>query len=78
MLGAPYTDIRIERCYLPWEYIEALQPFAINLHPPASGPEIELVFATAEGCKPADEDFLRHEVERIIARPVLACRRRDS
>lgn len=79
-LGAPYTDVRIE---VPDISLYDLRPalpglMTINLCPPAAGPEIELVFATGEGCGPVEEDFLRSEVERITRRPVLAIRRRGE
>ena len=76
MIDAPYTDVRIERPY-DWRWIEALPGLvSIDFHPPASGPEIELVFGTAEGAEPADLDFIHAEVERVTGRPVLASRRR--
>src|SRR4051794_11959806 len=76
MLGAPYTDIRIER-RVSWQAIEALPGLvSIDLQPPASGPEIELTFGTAEGADPAEESFLCAEAERATGCSVLASRRR--
>lgn len=78
-LGAPYTDVRIEA---PDLSVYALRQvpglLRIELHPPASGPEVELVFGTTEGTEPTTEDFIRSEVERLTGRTVLAIRRRSD
>lgn len=78
-LVGPFTDLRIERPY-NWGWIETLPGLmSIDLHPPSSGPEIELTFGTAPGADhPATEDYLRQEVERLVGRPVLASRRRPT
>ena len=77
-LGAPYTDVRIEAPDISVYDLRRVPGLvAINLHPPAAGPEVELVFATAEGATgPASEDLIRAEVEQFTRRPVLAIRRR--
>lgn len=79
MTPAPFWDVRVE---VPDISVYDFRQFpglvAINLHPPASGPEVELVFDTAEGAEPVDEDFLREEVERYTRRSVLAMRRRET
>ena len=75
-LGSPYTDVRVETPS-GWQWITALPGLlTINLHPPASGPEIELVFGTGVGVDAADEDYIKSEVERVLQRPVLAIRQR--
>lgn len=78
-LGPPYTDVRVETPDIS-VYDLAQMPglMSIDLHPPASGPEIELTFGTAEGAQPADEEFMRREVERATRRPVLAIRQREG
>jgi hypothetical protein len=71
-------DVRIERRGARRFVIADPLPglVRIDFDPPASGPEVELTFGTAPGADPADEDFLRREVERIGGYPVLAIRRR--
>lgn len=79
-MPAPYTDVRVEKFDLSVYDLPAALPglVAIHFNPPASGPEYELVFETAEGASPVSEDFLRAEVERITRRSVLAVRRRGA
>lgn len=75
--GSPYTDVRIETPDISVYDLRGLPGLmSINMYPPASGPEVELVFGTAEGRGPVAEHFIRSEVERITRRPVLASRRR--
>lgn len=64
--GAPYTDVRIERPRF-WTWIEGLPGIiAIDMFPPASGPEIEVTFGTHErATSGADEDYIRAECERM-------------
>lgn len=79
-LTAPYTDVRIEVPDISLYDLRQALPGVknIDLYPPASGPEIELTFGTAEGCAPAEQGYIRTEVERITGRPVLAIRRRGD
>jgi hypothetical protein len=77
--GPPFTDVRVEVPDISIYDLRSSLPglMAVNMHPPASGPEVEFVFGTAEGASgAASEDFIRSEVERITGRSVLACRRR--
>jgi hypothetical protein len=77
-LDAPLTDIRIERPR-DWHWVGSLPGLmAIDLYPPASGPEIELTFGTMEGAEAVSEQFLREEVERVTHSSVLASRRRQE
>lgn len=75
-MPAPYTHVRVEPFDRPTVYELRSLPglLRIELHPPASGPEVELIFETGEGCGPADENFVRREVERLTRRPVLTMR----
>lgn len=77
---AVMTDVRVERFDLSVYDLPTVLPglVSINFDPPASGPEYELTFSTAPGCKPPSEDFIRAEVERITRRTVLAVRRRSE
>lgn len=78
MIGAPFTDIRVELFDLSLlELYEVPGLIAIHLHPAAAGPEVELVFGTPEEDEPAEEEFLRDEVKRITGKTVLAYRRRE-
>lgn len=78
MLGAPYTDIRIE-AVRSLAMIESLPGLvSIDLHPPASGPEIELTFGTAKNAIPIEVEFLEAEIERLVGRTVLASRRHSD
>lgn len=78
MLGPPYTDVRIERPR-SLALLDGLPKLAaINLQPPASGPEIELTFATLGALDPDSEDRVRQQVEDATGRPVLAIRQRDG
>jgi len=74
-LGAPYTDIRIDRLALPY-VLNLPGLYSIQLYPPASGPEIELTFATAHDCEPASQGDLENEVVRVCGYEPLAVRRR--
>lgn len=78
--GPPFTDIRMVRPDVSlYDLIPALPGLeVIRCHPPAAGPEVELVFATGEGAEPADKDFIRAEVERITGRRILAIRTRQD
>jgi len=52
---------------------------SIDLHPAASGPEVELVFGTAPDADgPASLELIESEVERLTGQTVLACRRREE
>lgn len=73
-LGAPYTDIRVDKLALR-HVCEMPGLVAIDLDPPASGPEIELTFGTAKNAEPVEIEFLEAEVERICGYDVLASRR---
>lgn len=78
-LGPPYTDVRVEPFDRPTVYeLRMVMPglISIDFHPPASGPEVELTFATAENAEAVGEDFIKGAVERLTGRPVLAIRRR--
>lgn len=75
---APFVDIRIETPDISVsELYEMPGLVAIQLHPPASGPEVELIFATEEGGEPLEEEHLREEVERVTGKQALASRRRE-
>lgn len=77
-LGPPFTDVRITRPH-DWRFLSALPGLAaVDLNPPASGPEVELTFGTSAGSEPADEAFIVAEVERVARVTVLAHRRRTS
>lgn len=77
-LGPPYTDVRVERPHMNWNWIDSMIGLvSIDLQPPASGPEIELTFGTSEGARPVSEELIRTEVERLTHRPVLAIRQRN-
>lgn len=77
-LIGPYTDVRIERPRTLGLFDNLPGLVAIDLQPPASGPEIELTFGTAEGSEAADERFICLRVEKLTGREVLASRRRDQ
>lgn len=67
----PYTYIRVERPP-DWNWIATLPGLlAVNLHPFASGPEVELVF----GGDHLSEEALGAAVEAAMHRPVLASKR---
>lgn len=79
--GAPFWDVRIERGTLDLGFAAILAMpglIGIDFYPPASGPEVELTFGTAEGAEAADEHTMRNEVARITGHPVLAIRQRQS
>lgn len=77
-LGAPYTDVRIPTPH-NWHFINWMPAIkSINLHPPASGREIELTFGTPEGTTPISEDSLKAKVEEVVGLPVLAIRQREA
>jgi hypothetical protein len=74
MLVAPFTHVRIEPPYYTVAELRAALPtlLQIELHPPAAGPEVELVFGTETTAAPVNEEVFRGEVERITRRSVLA------
>jgi hypothetical protein len=78
---APYTDVRVEAPRtlsvgaLGEIFLNSL--VRINMNPPASGPEVELVFGTPEGTPPWPEEEIRAAVERFVG-PVLAIRTRQA
>jgi hypothetical protein len=75
MLVAPFTHVRIEPPHYTVAELRAALPglVQIELHPPAAGPEIELVFGTETTAPthPSEARF-RAEVERVTGRSVLA------
>lgn len=76
----PYVDVRVPVVEITLgellrEWPETLM--SVNLHPPASGPEIELVFGTPEGAEPCTEEVIVAAVERTGI-TVLASRKRSS
>ena len=76
----PYVDVRVPVVEITLgellrEWPETLM--AVNLHPPASGPEVELVFGTPEGAEPCSEQAVVAAVERTGI-TVLASRSRSS
>jgi Rieske Fe-S protein len=80
--NAPYTDVRVEapmvHTLADLKRIFPASLKSVDFHPPASGPEIELTFATPEGAEPAAEDTVRDAVERHLGCEVLAIRQRQS
>lgn len=79
---APFIDVRIEtpRSLAVLDGLAASGLASIDLHPDASGPEIELTFGRLDGGGPeADtfEQFVVGMVERVTGGPVLAIRLRN-
>jgi hypothetical protein len=75
MLVGPYVDVRIERP-TSWDWINDFDRLAsIDFHPPAAGPEVELIFAMGN-TDPHQRDGLKQRVEMRTGRPVLAIRQR--
>lgn len=80
--GPPYTDVRIEppMCHTVAD-LKRIFPASlmqVNMHPPASGPEIELVFGTPEGAEPCAEDLVVAAVQSGLGTQVLASRTRGE
>lgn len=76
-VGAPYYELRIA---LPdtlarLDNVEGL--IAINMEPPASGPEIELTIGTIDGVEHTEE-YVRRQVEFVTKSAVLAIRGRED
>lgn len=81
LLGPPYVDVRVEVLEITIGEIRREFPtslHSVNLHPPASGPEIELVFGTPVGGEAAAEGVVRTAVERSLGCAVLAIRTRTE
>lgn len=79
--GPPYTDVRVEVLEITVAELRREFPYtlmAINLHPPAAGPEIQLTFGTPIGAEPCAEDVIRTTVERSLGCFVLASRTRTG
>lgn len=75
-VSAPYYDVRIA---LPdtlarLDNVEGL--IAIDMEPPASGPEIELTIGTIDGVE-RTEDYVRRQVEIVTRTTALAIRKRE-
>ena len=78
-LGPPYFDIRIPIVEITvGEFLREFPDLdSINLHPFASGPEIELVFGTPEDTEPRTLGSVIEAVERTGI-TVFASRRRTA
>lgn len=81
-LGPPYIDVRVAVPRIGVDELHrtfAATLVAIDMNPPASGPEVELIFGTPPGWEPLDEQEV---VEMLQAPPldlsVLASRVRND
>jgi hypothetical protein len=77
MLVGPYVDVRIERP-TDWSWINHFDRLAsIDFHPPAAGPEVELIFAMGE-TDARQREGLKQRIEVASHKPVLAIRERGA
>lgn len=76
-VSGPYYDVRIA---LPdtlarLDNVEGL--IAIDMEPPASGPEIELTIGTIDGVE-RTEEYVCRQIEIVTKSSILASRRRED